>query len=328
MPKVWVVRADGGALTDAFVNGGYASVGWDVGIDMSHAQSRIDIESLYWQEDSHSGNNKYKAGQEIGQLHIFFNEIEAGDYLVTPSTKSGILRYGEVEGGSAYFAEGADDVDSQPNRRKVKWATSRILRSELSVPFQHSLQSQRTIYSLEKHAAEFFEKIGRTDLAPLALAVGGSDSDPYATAIDRLLQLHSDEFEELVGALLEAMGFEKVRVTGKSGDGGVDVIGILHASTLADIRLFVQVKRYQRGRRVNKAEVERLRAGIPFGGKGAFVTTSDFARGAIEAANETDFPEIGLTNGDQLIDLLLDHWSKIPEDFQEQIGLRPGLVLV
>ena len=327
MAKVWVIRADGGALTDEFVNEGYASVGWGVSIDMSHAQNRIDIESLYWQEDSHS-DNKYKAAQEIGQLHTFFNIIAAGDYVVTPTAKSGVLRYGEVGAEPAYFTEGGEGIiGTQPNRRRVKWAASPILRSELSVPFQHSLQSQRTIFSLEKHAAEFFETIEKPELMPPGLTGGGADSNPYATVIDRLLQLHSDEFEELVGALLEAMGFEKVQVTGKSGDGGVDVIGILHASTLADIKLFVQVKRYQRARKVNKAEVERLRAGIPFGGKGAFVTTSEFAKGAIEAANEADFPEIGLTNGEQLIDLLLEHWSKLPGEFQDQLGLRPGLVL-
>jgi restriction system protein len=38
------------------------------------------------------------------------------------------------------------------------------------------------------------------------------------------------------------------------------------------------------------------------------------------------FPRIGLVNGRQLVDLLVAHWSDIPPEFQERLGLKPGLV--
>ena len=50
----------------------------------------------------------------------------------------------------------------------------------------------------------------------------------------------SKEFEILVEHLLTALGFEGTEVTGKSGDGGVDVIGNLNASNIANVKLFVQ----------------------------------------------------------------------------------------
>jgi hypothetical protein len=35
---------------------------------------------------------------------------------------------------------------------------------------------------------------------------------------------------------------------------------------------------------------------------------------------------IGLVNGYQLVDLLVEHWSDIPEEFKNRLGLKPGLV--
>jgi restriction system protein len=60
--------------------------------------------------------------------------------------------------------------------------------------------------------------------------------------------------------------------------------------------------------------------------EGAFITTADFQDAASEVALETGFPRIGLVNGMQLVDLLVEHWNDIPEDFQIRLGLKPGLV--
>lgn len=70
-----------------------------------------------------------------------------------------------------------------------------------------------------------------------------------------------------------------------------------------------------------------LRQAIPFGGQGAFITTARFQQKAYEVALEANFPRIGLINGEQLVDLLVEHWGTIPIEFQEKLGLKPGLVL-
>ena len=57
--------------------------------------------------------------------------------------------------------------------------------------------------------------------------------DPHEVILSRILQLDASEFEELTRALLEALGFEETEVTGKTGDGGVGVIGELHVANLA-----------------------------------------------------------------------------------------------
>jgi restriction system protein len=43
-------------------------------------------------------------------------------------------------------------------------------------------------------------------------------------------------------------------------------------------------------------------------------------------ALEPGFPRIGLINGRQLVDLLIEHWDDIPSEFSERLGLKRGLV--
>ena len=55
---------------------------------------------------------------------------------------------------------------------------------------------------------------------------------------------------------------------------------------------------------------------------------ADALRNNMDVALEPGFPRIGLINGRQLVDLLVEHWSDIPQEFQERLGLKPGLVRV
>ncbi len=127
-------------------------------------------------------------------------------------------------------------------------------------------------------------------------------------------------------SLLTAVGFEGSEVTGKPGDGGVDAIGELNVANLAKVKVFVQAKRYKLGTKINASIVRQLRQAIPFGGQGAFITTADFQNNAADIAVEPGFPRIGLVNGRQLVDLLVEHWNDIPKEFQDRLGLKPGLV--
>lgn len=156
----------------------------------------------------------------------------------------------------------------------------------------------------------------------------GKAYDPYEAVLERVLQLDDKEFEILVSHLLTALGFEGSEVTGKTGDGGVDAKGELNVANLAKVKVFVQAKRYKLGSKISASTVKQLRQAIPFGGQGAFITTADFQGSAHETAVEAGFPRIGLVNGRQLVDLLVEHWEDIPTEFQTSLALKRGLVLV
>lgn len=322
MSNVWCVRADFGTHTEQFLKGGYIGIGWLADYDLAKINAKDQLYPLYKRAHPDDTSN-IVVGQQVGQIARFLLEIAAGDYVITPASNTEQLYYGVVGPNPSYYYSDTLDGCSYRQRRKVTWVKQPLVRSGLSVPFQSTMRSSLTVFSVSQRA-EFFEVIGRKDLAPKAPV---SRYDPYTTVLERVLQLDPAEFEILVGHLLTALGFEGSEVTGKPGDGGVDAKGELNVANLAKVKVFVQAKRYKLEARISARTVRELRQVIPSGGQGAFITTAKFQDKAADVALDPMFPRIGLVNGHQLVDLLVEHWGDIPEEFREKLGLRPGLVL-
>jgi len=121
----------------------------------------------------------------------------------------------------------------------------------------------------------------------------------------RLHKLQPGEFEELVQRLLETIGFENTKVTKLSGDGGIDVRGIMVTGDVIQTRMAVQVKRWKAN--VQAPIVQQLRGSLKIHEQGLIVTTSDFSKGAVDEANRVDATPIALMNGKQLVKLLMDN---------------------
>ncbi len=319
MTNVWVVRADHGKYADHFVKGSYVGGGWLPGDNLSEIKEKSEIEKIYLRRNP--GQSSPVVGSYVGQTAIFLLDIQAGDYVITPRADKQWLNFCRVEGDpSYYYHPDVSDGCPFPHRRKAAWDKIPLRRSELSVPFQNTLKAAKTAFRVRHNEEEFLDKIG------VSVPSSKPPPDPYKVVLDQILELHHDAVEILVGDLLAALGFDDPEVTGKPGDGGVDVTGELDVSNLAKVKLFVQVKRYK-DKNITASDVNNLRKAIPDGGQGAFITTSDYEAKAREAA-EGVFPRIGLINGHQLVDLLTEHWEVISEEFREQLGLRPGLVRV
>jgi restriction system protein len=323
MSNVWCVRAEFGTHTEHFVSGGYVAIGWMPNTDLSQVTTRDELYQFYKAEHPEDRSN-IVIGQQVGQIARFLLEMKQGDYVITPAADTELLHYGRVASDPSYVYAVGDDGCPHRHRRRVEWVAGALKRSGFSVPFQNTIRSSLTVFAVSQRD-EFFAAIGRKDLitTPGAMAY-----DPYRAVLEQVLQLDDKEFEILVGHLLTALGFEGSEVTGKTGDGGVDAIGELNVANLAKVKVFVQAKRYQLGAKVSANTVRQLRQAIPFGGQGAFITTAGFQNAAADVALEPGFPRIGLINGRQLVDLLVEHWNDIPREFQERLGLKPGLVRV
>jgi len=322
MTNVWCVRAEFGTFTKHFVEGGYVAIGWLPNTDLSAIRSRDELYPIYKAEHPDDTSN-IVIGQQVGQIARFLLEISTGDYVITPAADTEWLHYGQVAPEPSYYFAPGDDGCPYRHRRRVVWAKERLKRGDFSVPFQNTIRSSLTVFAVSQRD-EFLAAIGRSDLAPKSAP---SLYDPYRVVLEQVLELDDKEFEILVGHLLTALGFEGSEVTGKTGDGGVDATGELNVANLAKVKVFVQAKRYKLGAKVSANTVRQLRQAIPFGGQGAFITTADFQNAAADVALEPGFPRIGLINGRQLVDLLIEHWDDIPPEFRERLGLKPGLVL-
>ena len=320
--NVYCVRADYGTYTDHFLNGGYVAIGWLPDNDLSKVQSRNELYSLYSNAYPDDTSNLV-IGQQVGQIGRFLLEIKAGDYVITPAQNTEFIYYGVVENDAYYFASGENDGCPYLQRKKVKWYDKPIQRSQISVPFQNTMRSSLTVFYVS-HKKNFFTIIDKRDLIPETDIQ--NEYDYYTSILNRILELDHQEFEILITHILNALGFEGSEHTGKVGDGGVDATGELNVSNMAKIKLFVQAKRYKLGSRIRGNVVKALRANIPAGGQGAFITTAGFDKKAKEIAVENGFPRIGLINGEQLVDILAEHWDDMPDEFKEKLNLKTGLV--
>lgn len=146
---------------------------------------------------------------------------------------------------------------------------------------------------------------GQTD--EIAHRVGAINADTRRTLHRLLLAMPADRFEELIGVLLIALGFDEatVQVTSYSGDGGVDVRGVLNAGGITSITAAVQVKRWKRN--VQAEVVRTVRGSLTTREQGIIITTSDFSSGARAEAEAIGKVPISLINGPALVELVIRH---------------------
>lgn len=106
---------------------------------------------------------------------------------------------------------------------------------------------------------------------------------------DSKFDVHPRIFEEVVCSIFKDLGWT-ARGTAYSGDGGIDVI----LDGQDDNTIGVQVKRYKKERRIEAEQIRSLAGALIQGGhtKGIFVTTSNYRRGAKQAAE--DLTSIGV----------------------------------
>jgi restriction system protein len=142
----------------------------------------------------------------------------------------------------------------------------------------------------------------------------------------RLLGLKPKEFEELIGLLLVAMGFEDIEVVGRTGDGGIDVRAMLVVGDVIRIRMAIQAKKWKIGNNVQAPDVQRVRGSLGTHDQGLIITTSDFSPGARREAERADAVPVALMNGEQLVLLLSEHEVGVTRRPHEMLELsaNPG----
>ena len=117
-----------------------------------------------------------------------------------------------------------------------------------------------------------------------------------------LQSLSGPAFEWLCQRVLREHGFGDVKVTKRSGDGGIDGVGVLPVGLLS-FRVVFQCKRWQGT--VGAPEIQKFQgAMMGQAEKGLFLTTGRFSSKAKEAAVSPGAPAVDLIDGLELCQLL------------------------
>jgi restriction system protein len=111
-------------------------------------------------------------------------------------------------------------------------------------------------------------------------------------------------FESIVLDLLSSMGYGKGRVTGRSGDGGID--GFISQDALGIEKIYFQAKRFTGGNKVNASMVRDFVGSLELKGvsKGVFITSSDFPQDTEKVLAGTH-KSIVLINQTKLLNLMI-----------------------
>lgn len=139
-----------------------------------------------------------------------------------------------------------------------------------------------------------------------------SDEDYRTELLNILRALPPEGFERLCQRLLRESGFEQVEVTGRSGDGGIDGLGILQVNPFVSFNVLFQCKRYSGS--VTPSQIRDFRGAMQGrADKGIILTTGTFTVEAKKEARRDGAPPIELVDGDELVKLFANL----------EFGLRP-----
>lgn len=129
--------------------------------------------------------------------------------------------------------------------------------------------------------------------------VGWSDQ-----LLQRVQAILPDAFERLCQRLLRESGFTRVEVNGKSGDGGIDGVGVLRVN-LISFQVLFQCKRWKGA--VGSEVVRNFRGAMQGrADKGLIITTGTFTAEARKEATRDGAPAIDLIDGEALCGLMKD----------------------
>ena len=133
-------------------------------------------------------------------------------------------------------------------------------------------------------------------------------------------------FERLAQRVLRECGFSEVKVTKKSGDGGIDGTGKLRINGIFSFNVAFQCKRYKG--QVGAAEIRDFRGSLTTDiEKGVMITTGTFTKAAKEEASNPGKQQIDLIDGEEFINKIAEYGIgvkpittyEIDEDFFKKI---------
>jgi restriction system protein len=164
---------------------------------------------------------------------------------------------------------------------------------------------------------------GDTGDQTLIAATSLEEADEIArqAILDHLASMSPYDFQDLVGKLLEAMGYYVVWIAPKGKDGGLDLLAQSDPLGVKGPRIKGQVKR----RGDTKTKEEELRSFLSLiepNDVGVFISLGGFTSDTQAAARRSS-RRITLIDGETLLDLWVEHYDRIDEDGRNLLSVKP-----
>lgn len=321
---MWMVRAGESAYLVEKFEKGYVAIGWnDIGVlDGVSDQEQIKQRYLH----AYPGEHPSKAANAAAMIFKFRHVLAPGSRVVTYNPDSRTYLVGEVT-GEYQFELGV--VGDYAHYRKVRWIGN-VRRDDLKVSSRNSLGSTLTLFSINEEVAADIDAVmsghisSETSLSPtevkeeLDQLKEDTVSRAHELIKDRILSLTSDNVEELVAALLRAMGY-KAKVMPKGPDRGVDVLASPDGLGLESPRIKAEVK-HRPNSAIGSQDIRSFLGGLREGDRALYVSTGGFSKDARYEADRSNIP-LTLLNLDDLTSLIVSHYESFDLDGKVLIPL-------
>lgn len=242
-------------------------------------------------------------------------DLKISEAQQTETNSSGMSRFMNQVGWARFYLAKGGYLDS--SSRGV-WTLTEKGRASMKMTHSDAVRVFREVHGNFPRRPPDQEEPVEGEAGPPSQESKAGAPAPSASYRDQVLvilrNLPPAGFERFCQRLLREAGFEQVIVTGRSGDGGIDGIGMLQVNSLVSFKVLFQCKRYRDGGSVSPGQVRDFRGAMAGrADKGLLITTATFTGEAKREAVRDGVPPIELIDGDKLVDLL--------EEFR--LGLKP-----
>ncbi len=306
---------------------GYIGIGWHQLGDLSLVGNSRDAFKMAL-ADKIDYEKKGAIPVHAGVLYRFVEEMAQGDIVIYPSKSDRLVNIGRIVGDYEYVES---DQHGYPNHRRIKWLDS-FPRTDFRQVALNEIGSAMTMFMVNRNRDEFLSKVGLSDFeVDLADTEDDNDDETITESVAQLAELSTQdfiikrlhsrlepyEFEHFVAHLLECMGY-KTRVSSQSGDGGVDIIA--HNDELGFEPPIVKVQCKRSTGSNGEPEASQLLGTLGEGEFGLFVNLGSYSRPArLLERNKT---KLRLIDGDELADLIMEHYPKMSPKYRTLLPLK------
>ena len=335
MPHFWMVRAgEGGRLADEFRRHGVVAMSFG-GRDLTQSTEKSALSPLV--KATYADRKPGFFPIALGTWHKFRSVMKPGDAVISYDPGRRVYLFGEIS-GDYVFRPGL--IPDHEQVRTVTWRAE-IHRDKLSRSSRNTLGSTVALFEPGDDVLREMKELANGGPVTKAVAAPSPEQTYSQEAIgevlsdaerirrdvvershefikDKIAALDWDEMQELVAAILRAMGYQS-HVSPSGPDRGKDIVASPDGLGLSSPRIKVEVK-HRTNSPMGAPEVRSFLGGLRGEDRGLYVSTGGFTREAQYEAERAAVP-VHLIDLDLLAKLLVQHYDRMDNEGRALVPL-------
>ena len=321
----WMVRSgSGGRWADECRERNLVGIGWKEAGDPNRFLSKEEIKAELLRVYPEQSEGWAASG--ASQLWRFRNELAIGDQVTTYDSSARIYHFGKITSDPVYAP---DEIEELSFQRSVKWTDKPLQRDELSSDARNRLGSVLTLFKVPERTAIELQALATDQPIEVTSPPEEVDdvSDPFETVIDEaalriadvIARLNWQEMQELVGAVLRAMGY-KTEISKDGPDRGRDIVASPDGFGFEQPKIVVEVK-HRRGEKMDAPALRAFLGGRHKDDRGLYVSTGGFTKDAHYEADRSNIP-LKLMTLEDLARAVIENYESFDSEGRALVPLK------